>query len=175
MSSKGKASGEEPSYRDSPGKERTHEQSTNEGPQYIVARGCEDLLPVDKPKGHPHLIKDSSLADFTGDATKLQLADGIASFLYQYNPKVLRMVLDPNDPNTSCVELDLQRKYNDSRHWKIERTKDIVSVRVACQILNRSHPLTQVYSFASTVKVPVSDIGLSLRAIGPSCRQTVEK
>lgn len=62
-------------------------------------------LPATAPTGHPHIISGSFHEET--DKTNLRAADGIATFLYNWDPSILDEILNPV---TSRIEIVRKQK-----------------------------------------------------------------
>ena len=115
----------------------TTTEEGNEEPTYLES--CPDVLPADKPVGHPHLIECEPRLSYDVDRTKLRLADGIATVLYNYDPEFLRKFLDLK---IYCITFNCHTDNNVLPSWDLMRLGGRVTVSVVFSSLSLFLQLT---------------------------------
>lgn len=81
-----------------------------EGFKYLDT--CPDLLPPDAPVGHPHLMDTTNFNEYT-PRENLRVADGIATVLFNYDPKALRSFLNLDQPEFEFLRHEESTIMND--------------------------------------------------------------
>ncbi|KAL8801489.1 MAG: hypothetical protein Q9223_007443 [Gallowayella weberi] len=96
-----------------------------------------DKLPASAPVGHPHIVEDF---DEETNKDNLRAADGIATFLYHFNPSVLDDFLNMSIPSVEVI-----------RHEKSSSRYDLIIARteraVMCGFMRNAEFVDMQLSF----------------------------